>query len=221
MKAPGHIIFLGAPGVGKGTQAKIIAQRLLLPHVSTGDMLRASVTSGSEVGRRAHAVMESGALVGDDIILGIIAERLAHNDASGGVIFDGFPRTLVQAEGLDRLLDSAGKLGIKHVLHIVLADEEIISRLSGRRVCEKCGAIYHVNFHPSIREGLCDRCGGELRQRDDDRPEVLRRRLAVYKSETAPLVSYYLSKPGYAEIEGSGDTAAVSARIAAILGLEG
>ncbi len=221
MTACGHIIFLGAPGAGKGTQAQVVAQRMLLPHVSTGDMLRASVGSGSEAGKRAKAIMESGALVGDDVILGIIAERLAHDDASGGVIFDGFPRTLVQAEGLDRLLESVGRLRVDHVLHIVLADEEIVSRLSGRRVCENCGAIYHVAFHPPMREGICDRCGSVLRQRDDDRPEVVRRRLAVYKSETEPLVSYYRNRAGYAEIDGSGDTAMVSARIAATLGIEG
>ncbi|MGC9128691.1 MAG: adenylate kinase [Acidithiobacillus sp.] len=212
MTERGHIIFLGAPGVGKGTQAKLLSRRLGLPHVSTGDMLRASVLAGTEMGRRAKAVMDSGALVGDDIILGIVRERLAESDASSGVLFDGFPRTLAQAKALDAML-AESPLGIRAVLHLVLADEEIVERLSGRRVCAQCGAIYHVRFQPPKQEGVCDRCGGALLQRDDDRPEVIRHRLEVYRRDTEPLIAYYADRPGYREISAEGDTETVSKRI--------
>ncbi|MEY2342171.1 adenylate kinase [Acidithiobacillus sp. IBUN Pt1247-S3] len=218
MKGAGHIILLGAPGVGKGTQAKVISADLGLPHVSTGDMLRASVTTGSEMGKRAKAVMESGALVNDEIILGIVSERLREDDARNGVVFDGFPRTVVQAEGLDRLLSDIAGVSIGHILHIVLEDEEIVDRLSGRRVCRDCGAIYHMRFQPPKVDGCCDRCGGELFQRDDDQPAVIRHRLAVYMAETAPLVSFYRGRSGYAEVDGNGTSAAVTDRIRGFLG---
>ena len=217
MAGTGHIILLGAPGVGKGTQAKVIAAELGLPHVSTGDMLRASVAAGTELGKRAKAVMESGALVNDELVLGVVAERLLAEDAARGVVFDGFPRTVVQAEGLKALLEASGGLGIAHVIHIILDSEEIVERLSGRRVCRDCGAIYHVRFQPPKHEGRCDRCGGELFQRDDDRPEVIRYRLAVYEKETAPLVAFYRQQPGYAEVDGNGSTAAVTDRIRCFL----
>ncbi|WP_312284124.1 nucleoside monophosphate kinase, partial [Candidatus Igneacidithiobacillus taiwanensis] len=145
---PGHIILLGAPGVGKGTQAKVVAASTGLPHISTGDMLRASVAAGTEMGKRAKAVMESGALVDDELILGIVSERLSQDDAKNGVVFDGFPRTVVQAQGLDALVVERRGVGITHIFHIVLDDEEIVTRLAGRRVCEDCGAIYHVQYQP-------------------------------------------------------------------------
>ncbi|WP_308387578.1 adenylate kinase [Acidithiobacillus sp. AMEEHan] len=217
MTSGGHIILLGAPGVGKGTQAKVLSMELGLPHVSTGDMLRASVAAGSEMGKRAKAVMESGALVSDEIILGIVSERLQESDAQKGVVFDGFPRTVVQAEGLDRLLARSGDVAIAHILHIVLDDEEIVERLSGRRVCRDCGAIYHVRFQPPKVQGRCDRCGGELFQRDDDQPAVIRHRLAVYAAETAPLVAFYRGRAGYAEVDGTGSSAAVTERIRVLL----
>ncbi|MBN2678938.1 MAG: adenylate kinase [Acidithiobacillaceae bacterium] len=207
-----HIIFLGAPGAGKGTQAQRLSQELRLPHVSTGDMLRASVQSGSEIGRRAAAVMDSGALVSDDIIMGIVAERLTLEDALAGVIFDGFPRTVHQANALDALLERGGSQ-IAAVLHITLDDEEIVERLSGRRVCSGCGAIYHVRYHPSQVSAVCDVCGADLVQREDDQPEVIRKRLAVYQAETAPLVAYYHDRPAYHRIDGHGETDEVFARI--------
>lgn len=210
---PGHIILLGAPGVGKGTQAKVVAASTGLPHISTGDMLRASVAAGTEMGKRAKAVMESGALVDDELILGIVSERLSQDDARKGVVFDGFPRTVVQAQGLDALVAERPGVAITHIFHIVLDDEEIVTRLAGRRVCEDCGAIYHVQYQPPRVDGRCDRCGGVLRQRKDDQPEVIRHRLTVYRTETAPLVAYYRSRPGYVEVDGSGDTAAVTDRI--------
>ncbi|MCY0871801.1 MAG: adenylate kinase [Acidithiobacillus caldus] len=217
MKGKGHIIFLGAPGVGKGTQAKMLSSRLGLPHVSTGDMLRASVLAGTAMGRRAKAVMDSGALVGDDIILGIVRERLGEPDAARGVLFDGVPRTLAQAKALDEMVAGA-TVGIRAIVHLVLADEEIVERLSGRRVCAQCGAIYHVRFQPPTQEGVCDRCGGTLLQREDDKPEVIRHRLEVYRRDTEPLIAYYGDRPRYREISAAGDSEAVSMRILEELG---
>ncbi len=207
-----HLIFLGAPGAGKGTQAQRLAQYLGLPHVSTGDMLRASVQSGSDIGRRAAAVMDSGALVSDDTIISIVAERLTLEDAVAGVIFDGFPRTVHQANALDQLLQDAGG-DISAVLHIALDDEEIVKRLSGRRVCSGCGAIYHEHYHPSLVSAVCDQCGGSLVQREDDQPDVIRKRLAVYQAETAPLIAYYHDRPAYHRIDGHGEADEVFARI--------
>ncbi|MCE5393421.1 MAG: adenylate kinase [Acidithiobacillus sp.] len=216
----GHVILLGAPGVGKGTQAKLLAEDTGLPHLSTGDMLRASVSSGTEMGRLAKAVMESGALVSDEVILGIVAERLRAEDAQNGVIFDGFPRTVKQAEGLDSLLRDLHGVGIAKVIRISLDADEIVRRLSGRRVCRACGAIYHVLYHPPRQEGICDLCGGQLEQRPDDQPSVIRHRLAVYEAETSPLVDYYRHLPGYAEVDGQGETEQVRERIRLTLGLK-
>jgi len=207
-----HLIFLGAPGVGKGTQAQRLAKLMDLPHVSTGDMLRASVQSGSEVGLCAAALMESGALVGDEIIIRIVEERLLLEDASAGVIFDGFPRTIHQADALDNLLAAHGdKIGA--VLHLDLDDEEIVARLSGRRVCSECGAIYHIRYHMPTVYGICDLCGGALLQRDDDQPAVIRKRLAVYQAETAPLIAYYHDRPAYHLVSGEGEADDVFSRI--------
>ena len=213
-----HFIFLGAPGVGKGTQAQRLAQLIGLPHVSTGDMLRASVQSGSAIGVRAAAVMESGALVSDEIIIGIVAERLLLADAAAGVVFDGFPRTIHQANALDDLLAGRGDQ-IAAVLHIELADEEIVERLSGRRVCATCGAIYHVRYHPPAVEGICDVCGGGLLQREDDQPAVIRKRLAVYQAETEPLIAYYHDRSAYHLVSGEGEADEVFSRIVKAVGV--
>ena len=213
-----HFIFLGAPGVGKGTQAQRLAQLIRLPHVSTGDMLRASVQSGSAIGVRAAAVMESGALVSDEIIIGIVAERLLLADAAAGVVFDGFPRTIHQANALDDLLAGRGDQ-IAAVLHIELADEEIVERLSGRRVCATCGAIYHIRYHPPAVEGICDVCGGVLLQREDDQPAVIRKRLAVYQTETAPLIAYYHDRSAYHLVSGEGEADEVFSRIVKAVGV--
>ncbi|MHB8251608.1 MULTISPECIES: adenylate kinase [Acidithiobacillus] len=213
-----HFIFLGAPGVGKGTQAQRLAQLIRLPHVSTGDMLRASVQSGSAIGVRAAAVMESGALVSDEIIIGIVAERLLLADAAAGVVFDGFPRTIHQANALDDLLAGRGDQ-IAAVLHIELADEEIVERLSGRRVCATCGAIYHVRYHPPAVEGICDVCGGGLLQREDDQPAVIRKRLAVYQAETEPLIAYYHDRSAYHLVSGEGEADEVFSRIVKAVGV--
>lgn len=215
-----HLIFLGAPGVGKGTQAQRLAQLMDLPHVSTGDMLRASIQSGSEIGLRAAAVMESGALVGDEIIIGIVAERLLLPDAAAGVVFDGFPRTIHQANALDNLVSAHGDQ-ITAVLHINLSDEEIVERLSGRRVCSKCGAIYHIRYHAPAVKGVCDICGGVLLQREDDQPAVIRKRLAVYQAETAPLIAYYHDRPAYHLVSGEGEADEVFSRIVKAVGAAG
>jgi len=213
-----HLIFLGAPGVGKGTQAQRLAQLMDLPHVSTGDMLRASVQSGREIGLRAAAVMESGALVGDEIIIGIVAERLLLPDAAAGVVFDGFPRTIHQANALDNLVSAHGDQ-ITAVLHINLSDEEIVERLSGRRVCSKCGAIYHIRYQAPAVNGVCDICGGVLLQREDDQPAVIRKRLAVYQAETAPLIAYYHDRPAYHLVSGEGEADEVFSRIVEAVGV--
>lgn len=213
-----HLIFLGAPGVGKGTQAQRLAQLMDLPHVSTGDMLRASVQSGREIGLRAAAVMESGALVGDEIIIGIVAERLLLPDAAAGVVFDGFPRTIHQANALDNLVSAHGDQ-ITAVLHINLSDEEIVERLSGRRVCSKCGAIYHIRYHAPAVNWVCDICGGVLLQREDDQPAVIRKRLAVYQAETAPLIAYYHDRPAYHLVSGEGEADEVFSRIVEAVGV--
>lgn len=215
-----HLIFLGAPGVGKGTQAQRLAQLMDLPHVSTGDMLRASIQSGSEIGLRAAVVMESGALVGDEIIIGIVAERLRLPDAAAGVVFDGFPRTIHQAHALDNLLGAHGD-EIGAVLHLDLGDEGIVERLSGRRVCSKCGAIYHIRYHAPAVCGVCDLCGGALLQRDDDQPAVIRKRLAVYQAETAPLIAYYHDRPAYHLVSGEGEADEVFSRIVKAVGAAG
>lgn len=215
-----HLIFLGAPGVGKGTQAQRLAQLMDLPHVSTGDMLRASIQSGREIGLRAAAVMESGALVGDEIIIGIVGERLSLPDAAAGVVFDGFPRTIHQAHALDTLLAAHGD-EIGAVLHLDLDDEGIVERLSGRRVCSKCGAIYHIRYHAPAAYGVCDLCGGALLQRDDDQPAIIRKRLAVYQAETAPLIAYYHERPTYRLVSGEGEADEVFSRIVKAVGAAG
>jgi len=213
-----HLIFLGPPGVGKGTQAQVLSRLLGLPHVSTGDMLRASVSSGTAFGLRAKAVMESGQLVGDDLIIGLVAERLGMADARDGVVFEVFRAPWSQAQALDDLLARRGAR-VRAIIHIDLPSEGIVERLSGRRVCVQCGAIYHVKYQPSRVEGVCDLCGGRLVQRDDDQPEVILKRLKVYAAETAPLVAYYERRPSYHRVTGEGDAEAVTSRILAALGI--
>ena len=183
------IILLGAPGAGKGTQAEIISQKLGIPTISTGNILRAAVKEGTPIGLEAKRYMDAGQLVPDSVIIGIVAQRLEQPDCAGGFILDGVPRTIGQAEALD-----AAGVTFDHVLSIEISDEEIEERMEGRRVCQSCGAPYHVKAKPPKQEGVCDACGGALIQRDDDRPETVRRRLEVYHQETEPLKDYYQSK---------------------------
>ena len=183
------LILLGAPGAGKGTQAEILSAKLRIPTISTGNILRAAVKEGTPIGLEAKRYMDAGQLVPDSVIIGIVAQRLEQPDCAGGFILDGVPRTIGQAEALD-----AAGVTFDHVLSIEISDEEIEERMEGRRVCQSCGAPYHVKAKPPKREGVCDSCGGALIQRDDDKPETVRRRLEVYHQETEPLKDYYQAK---------------------------
>ena len=183
------LIFLGAPGAGKGTQAEILSAKLSIPTISTGNILRAAIKEGTKTGLEAKSYMDAGKLVPDSVIIGIVSQRLEQPDCAHGFILDGVPRTIGQAEALD-------KAGVRfdHVVSIEISDEEIEARMEGRRVCSKCGAPYHINAKPPKQEGVCDSCGGPVVQRDDDKPETVRGRLEVYHSETEPLKDYYKEK---------------------------
>ena len=196
-----NIIFLGPPGAGKGTQAKILVEKYGIPQISTGDMLREHVAKGTELGMKAKEYMEKGQLVPDEIILSMVKERLSHDDAQKGFILDGFPRTVAQAEALDKLLEEMGKK-IEYVLALIVPDEELVTRLTGRRTCKNCGMMYHIKFKPPKVEGKCDACGGELYQRADDNEETVRNRLKVYHEQTAPLIEYYKKKGVLFEVDG-------------------
>ena len=183
------LIMLGAPGAGKGTQAAILSQRLAIPTISTGNILRAAVKNGTPVGLQAKSYMDAGKLVPDQVIIGIIAERLAEDDCAKGYILDGVPRTIAQAEALE-----AAGIRFDCVLDIEVSDDEIVSRMAGRRVCTDCGATYHVKAAPPKVDGVCDACGGKLVQRDDDKPETVQGRLTVYHAETEPLKDFYAQR---------------------------
>ncbi len=198
-----NLVLLGAPGSGKGTQAERIAPRFGLPHISTGDILRAAVAAGSELGREAQRYMEAGDLVPDDVVIGIIRERLTASDTAEGFMLDGFPRTLEQASALDAMLEQAGR-ALTVVLVIDVPEEELVERLSGRRACRDCGKGYNVVFDPPKKDGVCDVCGGELFQRSDDNEETVRNRLQVYRRQTAPLIGYYEQKGLVATVYGGG-----------------
>lgn len=213
-----RIILLGAPGAGKGTQAQFIIEQFGIVQISTGDMLRAAVKAGTELGLKAKAVMDSGALVSDDIIIGLVKERIQQDDCANGFLFDGFPRTIPQAEALV----SAG-VTIDYVLEIAVPDDEIVSRLGGRRVHEASGRVYHVEHNPPKVAGKDDVTGDDLVQRDDDREDTVRRRLGVYHDQTAPLVGFYQgmsgdAAPEYHRVEGVGSLDDIKARITAALG---
>ena len=181
-----NIIFLGAPGAGKGTQAEIVSKKLSIPTVSTGNIIRAALKNGTPMGLQAKAFIEAGKLVPDEVVIGIIKDRLAENDCQNGFILDGFPRTIPQAEALDEM-----GIVIDKVIDIEVADERIAQRMSGRRVCKTCGNSYHIEYQKPSAEGICDACGGELIQRSDDAPETILERLAVYHEKTEPLKAYY------------------------------
>lgn len=184
------LILLGAPGAGKGTQAEIICEKYNIPAISTGNILREAIKNGTEMGIKAKGYIDNGELVPDEVVIGIIKDRLSEKDCENGFILDGFPRTIPQAEALDKM-----DIGIDCALSIEVADEKITERLSGRRVCSGCGASYHVDYKKPAKEGICNNCGGELIQRNDDKPETIAERLAVYHSQTEPLKEYY-SKAG-------------------------
>jgi adenylate kinase len=212
-----RIILLGPPGAGKGTQAKLLIERLGVPQISTGDMLRAAVKAGTPLGREAKAFMDRGALVPDSVIIGLVRERLQAPDCARGYILDGFPRTEAQAEALERtLLDL--RLTLDHVLCLEVPAEELVARIAGRRTCRGCGAMFHVRFSPAKRDGVCDACGGETYQRDDDREDTVRRRLEVYSQQTEPLVRFYGGRGLLRRIAGTGEIPEIFARMVQNLG---
>ena len=197
-----NLILLGAPGAGKGTQAENICDRLSIPAISTGNILREAVKEGTEMGKVAKSYMDEGKLVPDEVVIGIIRDRLAQEDCKNGFILDGFPRTVAQAQALD---DSG--VGIDRVIDIEVPDERIERRMGGRRVCADCGASYHVEYKPSKVQDVCDKCGGPLAIRKDDKPETVRDRLAVYHAQTEPLIDYYRSKGKLVVVEGQEEVA--------------
>lgn len=210
------VIFLGAPGAGKGTQASVLAQNKGIPHISTGDMFREAVSNGTPLGLKAKEYMDRGELVPDEIVIGIVKERLSAPDCAEGCILDGFPRTVAQAEALDRALEEMGKK-LDYVINIKVSEEEIIRRLTGRRTCKRCGAVYHMVYNPPAKEGVCDRCGGELYQRDDDSEETVRNRLKVYQEKTAPLIDYYSKTGKLVDVDGEKPVEEVTAQIERLL----
>ena len=202
------LILLGAPGAGKGTQAEQICQRLHIPAISTGNILREALKSGTELGLKAKSFMDAGNLVPDDVVIDMLKERISEPDCKDGFILDGFPRTIPQAEALDAM-----GVSIDRVIDIEVPDEKIVIRMSGRRVCEKCGASYHLVYNPPKVEGVCDKCAGALVQRKDDNAETVRDRLTVYHNQTEPLKSYYAAQGKLFQVDGDRDVAVVSADI--------
>jgi adenylate kinase len=207
-----RVAFLGPPGAGKGTQARELARGWGVPHIATGDMLREAVAAGTALGREAKGYMDKGALVPDDVIIGMIAERLRQPDARAGFLLDGFPRTIAQAEGLERLLKDLG-LPLERVIYFDVATPELVRRLTGRRVCRACGHSFHVVSNPPRREAVCDACGGELYQRADDSEATVRNRLNVYTQQTAPLLDWYTGKGLLASVSGEGAIEAIGRRV--------
>ncbi len=206
-----RLVLVGPPGAGKGTQAEFIAAHLSVPKISTGDIFRANVSQGTPLGVEAKRYMDAGELVPDEVTINMVRGRLAEPDASEGFLLDGFPRTIPQAAALDKLLADLGT-ALDLVLELVVDDDEVIRRLSGRRTCRGCGKIWHVEFDATTREGICDRCGAELFQRDDDKPETIAARLRVYAEETAPLVDYYGAQGKLVGIDATGPVEDVTVR---------
>ena len=212
-----NLILLGPPGAGKGTQAKLLVERLGSPQISTGDMLRAAVKAGTELGRKAQAIMERGDLVPDDLVINLFRERASQPDAAGGFILDGFPRTVAQAEALRKYLAETGRR-IDHVLSIEVPEDELVRRIAGRRTCRACQAMYHVESSPPKGDGVCDRCEGELYQRADDREAAVRERFQVYRTQTAPLIAYYDRDGLVRSIHGTGSIEAIDDSILQAIG---
>jgi adenylate kinase len=185
-----RLVLVGPPGAGKGTQAQFLSSHLSIPKISTGDIFRDNVSHGTALGRRAQAYMERGDLVPDEVTIAMVTDRLADDDTGAGFLLDGFPRNVPQAETLKKML-SAWDTRLDVVLELVVDDDEVVRRLSGRRTCRRCGRVWHTNFDPPSRPGICDDCGGELFQRDDDREETIRHRLEVYQQQTSPLIAFY------------------------------
>jgi len=211
-----RIVLVGPPGAGKGTQAQFIATQLAIPKISTGDIFRSNVTQGTPLGRQAKEYMDRGDLVPDEVTIAMVRDRLGEEDAQDGFLLDGFPRNVPQAETLKKqLLDWEQRLTV--VLELVVDEDEVVRRLSGRRTCRRCERVWHIMFDPPTRDGICDACGGELFQRDDDREETVRHRLEVYKKQTAPLVSYYADEGILIGIDATGPVEEITERALAAL----
>ena len=210
------IVMLGAPGAGKGTQAKMIAARYEIPHISTGDIFRANIKEGTELGMKAKAFMDQGLLVPDELTLELIMDRFAQPDCANGYVLDGFPRTIAQAEALTESLKKAGD-ALDYAIDVDVPDENIVTRMSGRRACLSCGGTYHIVFNPPKKEGICDLCGGELSIRKDDEPETVQKRLNVYHAQTQPLIDYYTGEGILKSVDGTQEVSKVFEDIKAIL----
>ncbi len=212
-----RIVLLGPPGAGKGTQADVLTKKLFVPHISTGDMFRAAMSAGTPMGNEAKEYINKGILVPDEITIGIIKDRISHDDCREGFLLDGFPRTLAQAEALDKLLEDMNTT-LDAVINISVPDEQLILRLSGRRMCKSCGNIYHLLYNAPQKEGICDACDGELYQRSDDTEDTVKNRLKVYHEQTAPLIEYYTKKEILLNINGDQPINAVLADMGEALG---
>lgn len=211
------IIMLGAPGAGKGTQAKKIAEKYHIPHISTGDIFRANIKNGTELGKKAKTYMDQGLLVPDELTVDLVIDRVGQDDCKDGYILDGFPRTIPQAECLDAALEKRGEK-VDFAINVEVPDENIVNRMSGRRACVGCGATYHIKYNPTKVDGVCDACGEKLVLRDDDKPETVQKRLGVYHAQTQPLIDYYTKSGVLKEVDGTVDMEDVFQAIVEILG---
>ena len=211
------IIMLGAPGAGKGTQADKICAKYNIPHISTGDIFRANIKNNTELGQKAKSYMDKGELVPDELVVDLVVDRIKADDCTNGYVLDGFPRTIPQAEALDAALAAINDK-VDYAINVEVPDENIINRMSGRRSCKDCGAIFHVQYNPPKKENCCDVCGGELILRDDDKAETVKKRLDVYHEQTAPLIAHYKEAGSLHEIDGTQDIKVVFEEIKSILG---
>ncbi len=211
------IIMLGAPGAGKGTQAKKIAEKYKIPHISTGDIFRANIKGGTELGMKAKSYMDQGQLVPDDVTIGMLLDRISQDDCQNGYVLDGFPRTIPQAQSLTAALNERGEK-MDYAVDVDVPDEAIVNRMGGRRACVKCGATYHVAFNPPKAEGICDACGDSLVLREDDKPETVQKRLTVYHDQTQPLIEYYSKEGILVTVDGTKGLNEVFEDIVAVLG---
>lgn len=210
------IVMLGAPGAGKGTQAKMISAKYQIPHISTGDIFRANIKDGTELGNKAKSYMDQGLLVPDELVVDLVVDRLTWDDAKEGYILDGFPRTIPQAEALTKALSEKNEK-LDFAVDIEISDEAIVERMGGRRACVACGATYHIVNVPPVKEGVCDKCGAELILRDDDKPETVLKRLEVYHEQTQPLIDYYRNEGCLREVDGTLEMAEIFASVCRIL----
>ena len=211
------VVMLGAPGAGKGTQAKKIAAKYNIPHISTGDIFRANIKNGTELGKKAKTYMDQGLLVPDELVVDLVVDRVNQEDCADGYVLDGFPRTIPQAEALTKALASQGQK-LDYAIDVDVPDENIVRRMSGRRACVGCGATYHLEYAPTNKEGICDVCGGELILRYDDKPETVEKRLGVYHEQTQPLIDYYTNAGILKRVDGTVDIEEVFQAVVQILG---